>query len=107
MPAARFRGVAKDNNGRPVPAAAVVLTPWPMTVDANYPLDLVETRADSAGTFTFDTVRPGDYRVVGIPDGSRQRYEEPDRLGSAFSAASTFTIKEGEVFTREIVTQKD
>ena len=49
--AAAVHGLVQDNDGRLVSGAAVILTPWPMTLDANYPLDLLETRADASGVF--------------------------------------------------------
>jgi hypothetical protein len=101
--AGSVQGVVKDRDGRIIAGAAVVLTPWPMTLDANYPFDLLETRADTNGLFAFQTVKPGEYRVVSVPAFLRPRYEEPDRLASAFAGESTLTITERQVLTREVI----
>jgi hypothetical protein len=101
--AGSVQGLVKDRDGGIVVGAAVILTPWPMTLDANYPLDLLETRTDANGLFAFQTVKPGEYRVIGVPAFLRQRYEEPDRLASAFAGESTLTITERQVLASEVI----
>lgn len=96
-------GTVKDADGKPLTEAVVLVTRWPMTLEANYPLKVLEARADSTGIFSFPNLPPGEYRAIAMPCAIRQRFEEPNRLADAFGQSSTLSMKEGEAVTREVI----
>lgn len=103
--AGALQGTVKDSDGRSISGAAVILTSWPMNLEANYPLDVLETRADENGMFALHSLKAGAYRLVSIPAVLRPRYEEPNRLANAFAREPTLTIAESQILTREIIAQ--
>jgi hypothetical protein len=100
--AAKMGGLVTDDGGKPIADARVLLVPAPMTLNSEYPVEVIESRTDSKGVYLFPALRPGDYRIVSVPAKLRQRFEEPNRLASVLAVMSTFSLKERDVVTRDL-----
>jgi hypothetical protein len=75
-------------------ASDIFLIPWPNDGVA-YPSQLTEVRGDSSGAFMFSPVRPGHYKVLAVPSGSRQKWEAPFRIMQTLPGASDVDVAQG------------
>lgn len=75
-----IHGVVRDAN-RPAGGAPVFLEGWD-PVSRNRVVDLRETRSDMNGNYRFDSVPPGDYRVLSTFDYAAPKPEIFDAYGA-------------------------
>jgi hypothetical protein len=87
-------GGAVEDDGNALSKPYVVLTSWPMSSDGMFS-SLKSMTGDENGKFRFGGLSPGDYRVLAVPSGSKQRLDEPGVLDRLLSGAESVTVGSG------------
>jgi hypothetical protein len=90
---AAIGGVVEDD-GNAVAKPYLVLTSWPMSSDGMFS-SVKNVTGDENGKFRFGGLPPGEYRVVAVPQGSREKLDEPGVLSRLFSGAESVTLGPG------------
>ncbi len=75
-------------DGKPVPAAMVLLIPQPGDPDIGIPRD----QSDSDGTFTLPNVHPGRYSLLAIDHGRNLEYHNPRVLAPYLAHATDVVV---------------
>ena len=75
-------------NGKPYPAAMVLLVPQPLNQGNGIPRD----QSDSDGTFTLPDVHPGRYSLLAIDHGRDLEYHNPKVLAPYLAHAETIDL---------------
>jgi hypothetical protein len=86
-------GIVEDG-GNALSRPYVVLTSWPISSDGMFS-SLKNVTGDENGKFRFGGLTPGDYRVVAVPSGSKERLDEPGVLDRLLSGAESVTVGPG------------
>jgi len=90
----------RDDQGRPVPAARVLLVP-----DAPKTTRLAlhgESRTGADGTCKITGITPGDYHLYAMPDDPEIDHRDPDLLKAVADHGKAVTLVEGQQETLEI-----
>lgn len=87
---ASIGGVIEDD-GNAVSKPYVVLTSWPMLSDGMLS-SLKNVTGDASGKFRFAGLPPGDYRVLAVPQTSKDKLDEPGVLNRLLSGAESVTV---------------
>lgn len=95
----RWSGVSGVVQGTRADRAAVILFPTDARAWINAgpnPRRLRSARVDAQGRFGINSVPPGDYYVVAIPDGQSADWRDPLMLEALARMATQVSIAEGE-----------
>lgn len=90
---ASIGGVVEDD-GNAASKPYVVLTSWPMLFDGMVS-SLKNVTGDASGKFRFGGLPPGDYRVLAVPQNSKDKLDEPGVLSRLLSGAESVTVGPG------------
>jgi hypothetical protein len=108
----RWTGVAGtvvSAGGRPDPDAIVLVFPADPKSWTNYgatPRRLKSARTRQAGEYNFNSLPPGSYYVVALPDEQAADWMDPAFLEAAARVATRITIEEGEQKTSHLRSQE-
>ena len=101
-------GTVNTSDGRPDADAIVLVFPTDSTLWANYgttPRRLKSTRTRKTGEFNFNSLPPGGYHVIALPDERAMDWMDPAFLAAVSRGATRITIGEGEQKTSHLRTQ--
>ena len=101
-------GTVNTTDGRADGDAIVLVFPTDSTLWANYgttPRRIKSTRTRKTGEFNFNSLPPGTYHVIALPDERAADWMDPAFLAAASRVATPITIGEGEQKTMHLATQ--
>jgi hypothetical protein len=79
--------------GRPFPGALVVLAP---PGDTGNPADSQGFISDSDGSFDYKSLKPGEYRIFAVEDGSELEYTNPASIAPHLKSARPVLVQPRE-----------
>jgi hypothetical protein len=101
-------GTVNTGDGRPDADAIVLVFPRNSTLWANFgttPRRIKSTRTRKTGEFNFNSLPPGSYHVIGLPDEHAADWMDPAFLAAVSGVATQISIGEGEQKTTHLRTQ--
>lgn len=101
-------GTVNTSDGRPDADAIVLVFPRDSTLWANYgttPRRIKSARTRKTGEFNINSLPPGAYHVIALPDEHATDWMDPAFLAAVSRIARQITIGEGEQKTLDLRTQ--
>jgi hypothetical protein len=98
-------GTVRAPQGGPDDAAAVLLFPTDQQAWTAYgysPRRMRNTRTAPNGTYTFNSLPPGDYFIIAISDEFTGEWQDPRFLETLSRQATRITISEGQRASQEL-----
>ena len=102
-------GTARDANGAPDTAAAVLLFPADRALWMDYgpsPRRVRYLRVDRAGRFSISAAPVGDYFIMALPETAAADWQDPSFLSRASQLATRVRVDEGQAVAIDLRTQR-
>jgi hypothetical protein len=100
----RVEGVVSDADGKPVPAATVVLIPNDTALRTR-PDHTPSVTATQAGHYELKGVAPGDYKLFAFENIEKDTWLDPDVLRDYESRGAPVNVKPGDPNAKESLAQ--
>jgi len=101
-------GIVRDSDGKPDPAAAVIVFSADRNDWSNFgetPRKMRSLKPTRAGNYRVVSLPPGDYYVAAVPDAQAGDWQDPRFLQALSRFASLVSVAKGEKKTQDVVTK--
>lgn len=100
----RLRGSVRDRSGAAPADCQVIVFPaaWQQWIDSGMPRRRMWQASSTTGAYDLNFMRPGDYLVAAVPDGSFSDGSDPAFIEALARVGTRFTLGAGEQRTLDL-----